>query len=229
VLSGITFTAQPGKTTAILGGTGSGKSTLVQLIPRFYDPNQGQILVGGVDVREQDQKQLRSRIGYVAQKSVLFSGSVGYNFFFGKDDATLEDMRQAASIAQASDFIENLPYGYDSLVAQNGQNFSGGQRQRLSIARALVRKPDIFIFDDSFSALDFKTDAKLRAAMKENLADATVIIVAQRIATVMDADNIIVLDEGRIVGSGTHSELLENCEEYREIVYSQLDEKEVSA
>ncbi len=229
VLSGISFVARPGKTTAILGGTGSGKSTLVQLIPRFYDASEGQILVGGVDVRNQDQKKLRGQIGYVAQKSVLFSGSVGYNFFFGKDDATLADMREAASIAQADDFIENLPYGYDSLVAQNGQNFSGGQRQRLSIARALVRKPDIFIFDDSFSALDFKTDAKLRAAMKENLADATVIIVAQRIATVMDADNIIVLDEGRIVGSGTHSELLQNCEEYREIVYSQLDEKEVSA
>jgi ATP-binding cassette subfamily B multidrug efflux pump len=227
-LNNISFSARPGEVTAIIGGTGAGKSTLVSLIPRFYDIDSGHILVDGVDVREIAQKDLRAKIGLVPQKAVLFSGTIAENIRFGKEDATDEDVRHAADVAQASEFIEELNDGFDSLIAQGGTNVSGGQKQRLSIARALVRKPEVYVFDDSFSALDFKTDAKLRAALKKETLDATVLIVAQRVSTVMDADQIIVLDEGRVAGIGTHRELMRSCEVYREIVTSQLSMEEIA-
>lgn len=228
VLNNISFSAKPGETTAIIGSTGSGKSALVNLIPRFYDIESGEILVDGVNIKDLSQKDLRSKIGIVPQKAVLFSGTIKDNIRYGKEDATDEEIKHAAEVAQASEFISEMKEGYDSEIAQGGNNVSGGQKQRLSIARAIVRNPEIYIFDDSFSALDFKTDAKLRAALKDETKDSTVIIVAQRVSTVMDADRIIVLDEGTISGVGTHKELLENCEVYKEIVSSQLSEEEIA-
>ncbi|WP_017691773.1 ABC transporter ATP-binding protein [Paenibacillus sp. PAMC 26794] len=227
-LSGITFTARPGETTAIIGGTGSGKSTLLSLIPRFYDVTEGSVRVNGTDVRELRQEDLRAKIGFVPQKAVLFTGTVAENIRHGKDDATMEEIVRAAQTAQAENFITEMKDGYDSIIAQGGNNVSGGQKQRLSIARAVVRRPEVYIFDDSFSALDFKTDAKLRAALKSETTEAAVLIVAQRVSTVMDADRILVMDEGQIVGSGTHRELLEHNEVYREIVSSQLTEEEIA-
>ncbi|MBU5352786.1 ABC transporter ATP-binding protein/permease [Paenibacillus barcinonensis] len=227
-LSDISFTARSGETTAIIGGTGSGKTTLLSLIPRFYDVTEGTVRVNGTDVRELRQEELRSKIGFVPQKAVLFTGTIAENIRHGKDDASMDEVIHAARTAQAENFISEMKDGYDSLIAQGGNNVSGGQKQRLSIARALVRRPDIYIFDDSFSALDFKTDAKLRAALKSETTEAAVLIVAQRVSTVMDADRILVMDEGRIVGSGTHKELLENNEVYREIVSSQLTEEEIA-
>ncbi len=224
----ISFRSLPGEVTAIIGGTGSGKSTLVSMIPRFYDAEEGAIRIDGVDVKERSVEELRSMIGLVPQKAQLFTGTVSDNIRYGKDDASDEEIRHAASIAQATDFIEELPEGYSAPVAQGGSNLSGGQKQRLSIARALVRNPSIYVFDDSFSALDFKTDAKLRAALRGETTDATVIIVAQRVSTVMDADRIVVLDEGRIAGIGNHKELMAGCEVYREIVSSQLSEEEIA-
>jgi ATP-binding cassette subfamily B protein len=227
-LNNISFSARPGEITAIIGSTGSGKSTLVNLIPRFYDIEGGNILVDGVDVREMTQECLRAKIGFVPQKAVLFNGTINDNIRVGKDDATEEEIKHAAEVAQAVHFIEEFEEGFSHHIAQGGTNVSGGQKQRLSIARALVRKPEIYIFDDSFSALDFKTDAALRSALKKEIADSTVIIVAQRVGTVMDADRIIVLDEGRISGIGKHKDLLDSCEVYREIVASQLSEEEIA-
>ena len=227
-LSNISFSASPGKVTAIIGGTGSGKSTLVNLIPRFYDVDSGRILVDGVETREMSQEHLRTKIGFVPQKAVLFTGSVNDNLRYGKEDASEDEIRHAADIAQASEFIAKMPEGFDSLIAQGGTNVSGGQMQRLSIARALVRKPEIYVFDDTFSALDFKTDAKLRAALKGETRDATVLIVAQRVSTVIDADQIIVLDEGHVAGIGTHRELMKTCEVYSGIVSSQLSAAEIA-
>lgn len=227
-ISNISFSARPGETTAIIGGTGSGKSTLVNLIPRFYESQEGTVLVDGVDVKEMTQEELRSKIGFVPQKNVLFSGTITENIKYGNKEANLEEIKHAANIAQATDFINDMDDKFDHYIAQGGTNVSGGQKQRLSIARALVRKPEIYVFDDSFSALDFKTDAKLRAALKGETKDATVIIIAQRVSTVMNADRIIVLDEGKIAGMGTHSELMENCSVYREIVASQLSEEELA-
>lgn len=228
VIENISFSAKPGETTAIIGGTGSGKSTMINLIPRFYDVSSGSILVDGVDIREISQENLRQKIGYVPQKSVIFTGTIAENIRYGKNDATDEEVKHAAEIAQATEFISNMKDGLDSHIAQGGTNVSGGQKQRLSIARALVRKPEVYIFDDSFSALDFKTDASLRAALKEETKESTVIIVAQRVSTVMSADRIIVLDEGEIAGIGKHRELLESCKIYREIVASQLSEEEIA-
>lgn len=227
-ISNISFAANPGEITAIIGGTGSGKSTLINLIPRFYDIDSGSILVDGKDIRSLSQEDLRKKIGFVPQSSILFSGTIADNIRYGKYDASDEEIRHAAEVAQAAEFISSMKDGYDSDIAQGGTNVSGGQKQRLSIARALVRKPEIYIFDDSFSALDFKTDAKLRAALKKEIGDSTVIIVAQRVGTVMDADRIIVLDEGRVVGLGKHKELLNTCGVYREIVSSQLSEEEIA-
>ncbi len=227
-VSNISFSASPGEVTAIIGGTGSGKSTLINLIPRFYDVNGGSVLVDGVDIREMTMHDLRSRIGFVPQSPILFSGTIAENIRYGKDDATNEEVIHAAEVAQAVEFIDSLPDRYDSEVSQGGTNLSGGQKQRLSIARALVRRPGIYILDDSFSALDFKTDSRLRAALRKEIADATVIIVAQRVSTVMDADRIIVLDEGHAVGMGNHKELLKTNEVYREIVLSQLSEEEIA-
>jgi len=226
-LSHISFSAAPGEVTAIIGGTGAGKSSIVNLIPRFYDVESGRVLIDGVDVHEMSQEHLRAKIGFVPQKAVLFSGTIAENIRYGKDDATFEDVKYAAEIAQASDFIANMSDGFDSVIAQGGTNVSGGQKQRLSIARALVRKPEIYVFDDSFSALDFKTDARLRAALKNETREATVFIVAQRVGTVMDADRIIVLEEGRIAGMGTHKTLMETSAVYREIVSSQLSSAEI--
>lgn len=228
VLSDISFTANPGEVTAIIGGTGSGKSTLIHLIPRFYDVGGGSVLLDGVDIREMAQEDLRSKIGFVPQSPVLFSGTVSENIRYGKEDATDEEVVHAADIAQASDFIYAMQEGFDAVIAQGGTNVSGGQKQRLSIARALVIKPEIYIFDDSFSALDFKTDAKLRSALKKETGDSTVIIVAQRVSTVMDAEKIIVLENGKIAGVGRHRELLKTCRVYREIVMSQLSEEEIA-
>jgi ATP-binding cassette, subfamily B, multidrug efflux pump len=226
-VAGLTFSAKPGQTTAIIGGTGAGKSTLVNLIPRFYDIDSGHIRVDGVDVRELSQEDLRAKIGFVPQKAVLFSGTIAENIRYGKEDATDEDVRHAAEVAQAIDFISEMPDGFDSEVAQGGTNVSGGQKQRLSIARALVRKPEIYVFDDSFSALDFKTDARLREALKDETRTSTVLIVSQRVSTVMGADQILVLDDGRIAGIGTHRELMDSSEVYREIVSSQLSMEEI--
>ncbi|MEF2653590.1 MAG: ABC transporter ATP-binding protein [Blautia sp.] len=228
VLTDIHFKAKKGETVAIIGSTGSGKSTLVNLIPRFYDVTEGSVSVDGVDVRDMSQKELRDCIGYVPQKGVLFSGTIDSNIRYGKTDISEEEVKTAARIAQAQDFIEEKPKGYHSPIAQGGTNVSGGQKQRLSIARAIAKKPEIFIFDDSFSALDFKTDSRLRSALKENTKDATTIIVAQRISTILHADRIIVLDDGHMAGMGTHAELMKNCEVYRQIVMSQLSEEELA-
>lgn len=225
-LSGISFRAGPGEVTAIIGGTGSGKSTLINMIPRFFDAAEGSVRIDGKDVRSLTQESLREQIALVPQKAVLFSGTVADNIRYGKEDATDEEVRKAAETAQALDFVTAMPEGFDSVLAQGGTNLSGGQKQRLSIARALVRRPKVYLFDDSFSALDYKTDAKLRSALRAETADAAVLIVAQRVSTVMDADRIIVLDEGRIAGIGTHRELLEKSSVYREIVSSQLSEEE---
>lgn len=227
-ISNISFSAQPGEITAIIGGTGSGKSTLINLIPRFYDIDSGSILIDGVDVREITQESLRAKIGFVSQKTVLFTGSISDNIRYGKEDATDEEIEKAAITAQATEFISNLKDGFDFVIAQGGTNISGGQKQRLSIARALVRRPEIYVFDDSFSALDFKTDARLRAALKKETLNSTVLIVAQRVSSVMDANRIIVLDDGKIAGIGTHKELLNTCEVYHEIVSSQLSEEELA-
>jgi ATP-binding cassette subfamily B protein len=222
----VSFTAAPGEVTAIIGGTGSGKSTLLSMVPRFYDAIEGAVLVDGVDVRGYAQAELRSRLGFVPQTAVLFTGTVADNIRYGKEAADENEIRRAAETAQADGFVRAMAAGYGSTVAQGGTNFSGGQKQRLSIARALVREPEIYLFDDSFSALDFKTDSRLRAALKKSLgrraAEATVLIVAQRVGTVMDADRIVVMDEGRVAGIGTHAQLLESCAVYREIVESQL-------
>lgn len=224
----ISFTAKPGQVTAIIGGTGSGKSTLISLIPRFYDVQEGSVRVDGVDVRDMTQEELRNKIGFVPQMAVLFSGTINENIRYGKEDATDEEVRRAAEIAQATDFIGKMEQGFESPIAQGGTNVSGGQKQRLSIARALVRPAEIYIFDDSFSALDFKTDAKLRAALKQETKESTVIIVAQRVSTVLDADQIIVMNDSQIAGVGTHQELMETCDVYKEIVYSQLSEEEIA-
>ena len=227
VLSDIDFVAEPGKTTAIIGSTGCGKSTLVNLIPRLYDVTGGSITMDGIDIRKLAMAELREEIGFVPQKGVLFSGTIASNLRFGKDDATDEQIREAAEIAQASDFIAEKKEGYDSAIAQGGSNVSGGQKQRLAIARAIAKQPQVFIFDDSFSALDLKTDAALRRALAKKVADKTVIIVAQRISTILHADQILVLNDGRIVGKGTHEELLRGCETYREIARSQMSAKEL--
>jgi ATP-binding cassette subfamily B protein len=227
-LCDISFSVKPGELTAIIGGTGSGKSTLVHLIRRFYDVDAGRILVDGVDVRDVSQETLRAKIGFVPQKTVLFSGTIAENLAYGKTDATEQEMLKAAETAQATEFISTMDKGFGARIAQGGANISGGQKQRLAIARALVRKPEIYILDDSFSALDFRTDARLRAALKKETADSTVLVVAQRVATVMDADRIIVLDEGRIVGMGRHRELMQTSGVYREIVSSQLSEEEIA-
>jgi ATP-binding cassette, subfamily B, multidrug efflux pump len=224
----ISFSARPGEVTAIIGGTGSGKSTLVSLMPRFYDVDSGSVRIDGVDVRAMSQEHLRAKIGFVPQTAVLFSGTIAENIRYGKEGATDEEVRHAADIAQATEFIADMKDGFDSVIAQGGTNVSGGQKQRLSIARALVRRPEIYVFDDSFSALDFKTDARLRAALKKEILDATVFIVAQRVSTIMDADQIIVLDEGSIAGIGNHRELMETCLVYREIVSSQLSLEEIA-
>jgi len=227
ILEDISFKANPGETVAIIGSTGSGKSTIVNLLPRLFDISCGRLTIDGVPLKDIKLKKLRSQIGFITQTAQLFSGTIRDNISFGKKDATDVEIAEAASIAQAQDFIEGLDEKYDSIVDQGGVNFSGGQKQRISIARSIVRKPKIYVFDDSFSALDFKTDANLRKAMKTKIKDATVIIVAQRIGTIMDADRIIVLQEGRIVGLGKHKELLNNCEVYKEIALSQMDEEEL--
>ncbi|QVY63537.1 ABC transporter ATP-binding protein [Cytobacillus gottheilii] len=227
-LSHISFKANPGEVTAIIGGTGAGKSTLVNLIPRFYDITSGVISINGVDVRHASQESVRSKIGLVPQKALLFTGCISENIKYGKEDATEDEVKHAAMVAQAHEFISKMDQGYDTMLAQGGSNLSGGQKQRLSIARALVRKPDVYIFDDSFSALDYKTDKNLRAALKKETKDATVVLVAQRISTVVDADRIIVLDKGRMAGIGTHKELMEENEVYREIVKSQSSEEETA-
>ena len=228
VLTDIHFRAEKGETVAIIGSTGSGKSTLVNLIPRFYDVTEGSVSIDGVDVRDMSQKELRECLGYVPQKGVLFSGTIDSNIRYGKTDISEEEVKTAARIAQAQDFIEEKPKAYRSPIAQGGTNVSGGQKQRLSIARAIAKKPEIFIFDDSFSALDFKTDSRLRSALKEHTKDATTIIVAQRISTILHADRIIVLDNGHMAGMGTHAELMKNCEVYRQIAMSQLSEEELA-
>lgn len=228
VLNNINFKASPGKTTAIIGATGSGKTTLVSLIPRFYDVTDGQIFIDGIDVREVTQHALRDKIGYVPQKGNLFSGTIESNLKYAKENATEEDLREASEIAQAIEFISDKSDGFKTEISQGGTNVSGGQKQRLAIARALVKKPEIFIFDDSFSALDFKTDAALRKALKAKTSDITVIIVAQRIATIKNAEQIIVLDEGKIVGMGTHKQLMDTCDTYKEIALSQLSKEELA-
>jgi ATP-binding cassette subfamily B protein len=224
-LEHISFTAEKGKTTAIIGPTGSGKSTIANLILRFYDVTGGSITLDGTDIRELPQKYLRSLIGYVPQKSMLLSGPVSFNLSYGKKDASINEIREGAEIAQAMDFIEERPEGFESNLAQGAANVSGGQKQRLSIARALVRDPEILIFDDSFSALDFATDARLRQALEEKRKNITKIIIAQRVGTISQPDKIIVLENGRIAGLGTHAELMETCSEYREIAESQLSEE----
>jgi len=228
VLCGISFTARPGETTAIVGSTGSGKSTLINLIPRFYDVTGGRLLVDGVDVRDMTQDELWSRVGFIPQKAFLFSGTVASNLRYGRKDATDEELWHALEVAQGKAFVQDMEEQLEATITQGGTNVSGGQRQRLAIARALVKRPEVYVFDDSFSALDFKTDAALRSALVRDTHDATVIIVAQRVSTIMHADAIIVLDEGTIVGVGTHAELMETCETYREIVQSQLTDEEAA-
>ncbi|NLI92755.1 MAG: ABC transporter ATP-binding protein [Peptococcaceae bacterium] len=228
VLSGISFTAKPGQTTAFIGSTGSGKTTLINLIPRFYDATGGEILVDGTDIKTVSQQELREKIGYVPQKAILFSGTIKSNLKYGVEDAAESELNKAAVIAQAIDFIRSKDEGFGANISQGGANVSGGQKQRLSIARALVKKPEIFIFDDSFSALDFKTEAALRKALKAETTDSTILVVAQRISTIMNADQIIVLDEGKIVGKGKHQELMENCEVYQQIALSQLSKEELA-
>lgn len=228
VLHNISFKARPGETIAFIGSTGSGKSSLVQLIPRFYDVTLGRILVDGVDVRDYNLKALRRKIGFIPQKALLFTGTIGENIRYGKENASHEELNQATDVAQAKEFIESKEERYDSHLAEGGSNLSGGQKQRLSIARAVVKRPDLYIFDDSFSALDYKTDATLRRRLKEVTQDATVLIVAQRVGTIMDADQIIVLDKGEIVGRGRHEELMESNEIYREIANSQFNQKSLT-
>ena len=228
VLHNISFKAKPGETIAFIGSTGSGKSSLVQLIPRFYDVTLGRILVDGVDVRDYNLKALRRKIGFIPQKALLFTGTIGENIRYGKENASHEELNQATDVAQAKEFIESKEERYDSHLAEGGSNLSGGQKQRLSIARAVVKRPDLYIFDDSFSALDYKTDATLRRRLKEVTQDATVLIVAQRVGTIMDADQIIVLDKGEIVGRGRHEELMESNDIYREIANSQLNQKSLT-
>lgn len=228
VLHDIDFEARPGQTTAFIGSTGSGKSTIVNLVPRFYDVTEGRITLDGTDIRTLDMHDLRRQLGYVPQKGVLFSGTIGSNLSYADKNATEAELQAGADIAQATEFINGKPEGYDAIIAQGGANVSGGQKQRLSIARALVKKPQIYIFDDSFSALDFKTDAKLRQALHEKTGGATMLLVAQRISTIMNAEQIIVLENGRIAGKGTHGELMESCEVYREIALSQLSQEELA-
>ena len=228
VLTDISFKAEKGETVAVIGSTGSGKSTLVNLIPRFYDVTEGSVKVDGIDVRDMIQKEVRSKLGYVPQKGILFSGTIDSNIRYGKTDISADEVKEAAEVAQATEFIDTKPQGYESPIAQGGTNVSGGQKQRLSIARAIAKKPEIFIFDDSFSALDFKTDSTLRKALKKHTKDATTIIVAQRISTILNADKIIVLDDGHMVGIGSHKELMKNCEVYRQIAMSQLSEEELA-
>lgn len=229
VLHDISFSAQPGKTTAFIGSTGSGKSTLINLVPRFYDVSEGSVTINDLNIKEVTQEELRDKIGYVPQKGILFSGTIASNLRYAKEDATQSELELACEVAQAKEFVEAKPNTYDEEISQGGTNVSGGQKQRLSIARAIVKQPDIYIFDDSFSALDFKTDAKLRKALNEltEKTKATVLVVAQRISSIMNADTIIVLDNGRIVGNGTHRELLKNCSVYQEIAYSQLSKEEL--
>jgi ATP-binding cassette subfamily B protein len=228
VLRDISFVAGPGETTAIIGSTGSGKSTLVNLIPRFYDVTGGSVLVDGVDVREMAQEDLWARIGFIPQRAFLFSGTVASNLRYGAADATDQELWDALRVAQGEKFVREMPEGLAAEIAQGGANLSGGQRQRLAIARALVKRPEIYVFDDSFSALDFATDARLRAALAAEMREATVVVVAQRVGTIMHAERIVVLDQGRIAGIGTHDELMETCETYREIVYSQMTEEEIA-
>lgn len=227
-LSNISFKARPGEITAIIGGTGAGKTTLINLIPRFYDVDSGSIMINGMDIRDLTQKDLRAKIGLVPQKAALFTGTVTENIRFGKPDAATEEIRRALDTAQATGLVSNLPEGLDSVIAQGGTNISGGQKQRLSIARALVRKPEIYIFDDSFSALDYKTEAGLRKALRGETAGACVLIVSQRVSTIKNAEQIIVLDEGKVAGTGKHIELMESCRVYREIVLSQLSGEEIA-
>lgn len=228
VIRNVSFTAKPGETVAFIGSTGSGKSTLIQLIPRFYDVSEGRVLVDGVDVRDMSMAALRQKIGYIPQKALLFSGTIAENLRYGKEDATVAEMERAVDIAQAADFIAELPEGFDAHLSEGGTNFSGGQKQRLSIARAVIREPEIYIFDDSFSALDYQTDAKLRARLKQETTQSTVLIVAQRVGTIMHADKIIVLNEGDVIGMGTHEELLATCPVYYDIAASQLSEEELN-
>ncbi len=228
VLDNVSFTSSAGETTAIIGGTGAGKSTIVNLIPRFYDATGGTILIDDVDIKEMNQTTVREKIGFVPQGAILFSGTVNENIRFGKKDATDAEIEHAARVAQAYDFVSNMPNRFETPISQGGTNVSGGQKQRLSIARAIVRQPEIYIFDDSFSALDFKTDSALRAALKNETKQSTMLIVAQRVTSIMEADRIIVLDDGKIVGMGTHRELLNNCDVYREICSSQLSEEELA-
>jgi ATP-binding cassette subfamily B multidrug efflux pump len=228
VLKGITFTARPGEVTAIIGSTGCGKSTLVNLLPRFYDVTGGALLIDGVDIRNMPQERVRNAVGFIPQKAFLFSGTVASNLRYGKEDATDEQLWAALELAQAKEFVSEMPGGLEAPIAQGGSNVSGGQRQRLAIARALVKQPPIYVFDDSFSALDFRTDSRLRAALRSTVTNATVFIVAQRVSTIMDADRIVVLENGMVVGIGTHDELMRGCEVYREIVHSQHAEEEIA-
>jgi ATP-binding cassette subfamily B protein len=228
VLNNLSLSAQPGQTLAIIGSTGAGKSTLINLIPRLFDATSGSVLVDGVDVRELDMEVLWSRLGLVPQKAYLFSGTIADNLAYGKSDASEEEMWAALEVAQARDFVEAMPDKLQSAVAQGGTNFSGGQKQRLAIARAIIRKPEIYLFDDSFSALDLSTDVRLRTALRPVTRDATVVIVAQRVSTIKDAEQIVVLDDGSIVGTGTHDELLATCATYQEIVESQLSAEEAA-
>ncbi|MPQ42917.1 ABC transporter ATP-binding protein [Clostridium tarantellae] len=228
-LKDISFYAKPGKTTAIIGSTGSGKSTIINLIPRFYDTTAGEIFIDGINIRNISIENLRKKIGLVPQKAILFSGTIADNLKYGKENALNEEIIKACKIAQAYNFVSEMPEGIHSSIAQGGSNVSGGQKQRLCIARALIRKPEIFLFDDSFSALDFKTDAKLRCALKKETKNSTIIVIAQRVSSIIDADTIIVLDNGSVVGKGTHTELLKSCKVYEEIVYSQLSKEEADA
>jgi len=227
VLYNISFTAKPGETTAIIGGTGSGKSTVINLIPRFFDVTSGEILIDGVNIRDMKQKELHKKIGYIPQKGVLFSGTIESNIKYARPNASQKELKNAAKISQSQEFINTLKQKYESPIAQGGSNISGGQKQRLAVARAVITKPEIYIFDDSFSALDFKTDAKLRKDLKSVTKDSTVIIVAQRIGTILDADQIVVLEDGKVVGIGKHKQLMETCSAYKEIALSQLSQKEL--
>ncbi|EMC0737394.1 multidrug efflux ABC transporter subunit EfrA [Enterococcus faecalis] len=228
VIRNVSFKASPGETVAFIGSTGSGKSTLIQLIPRFYDVSEGEILIDGVNVKEYKLSALRNKIGYIPQKALLFTGTIADNLRYGKEDATLEEMERAIDIAQATEFVSQKPQGYDEPLSEGGTNFSGGQKQRLAIARAIIRNPEIYIFDDSFSALDYQTDANLRARLKKETTESTVLIVAQRVGTIMHADRIVVLNEGDVVGIATHRELLETCPIYYDIAASQLSEEELA-